>query len=89
MTSYNKLLNEVADLAGKSFTTLYVCEEPLIHIGPTVRDVKAQPTGSLLNNPYVAKEASDQKGDLLIRNLWKRETNIIHNMCVVNTNIRE
>ena len=33
-------------------------------------------------------EATEEKGDLLIRNLWKNVTDSIHNMRVVNTDAK-
>ena len=41
--------------------------------------------GSLLNNPYVALDHSEQKGDLLICDLWKIGTDSIHDVRAVNT----
>ena len=33
-----------------------------------------------------APEVTEQKGDLLIRDLWQQGTDSVHNMRVVNTN---
>ena len=32
-----------------------------------------------------APEVTEQKGELLIRDLWKQGTDSVHDMCVVNT----
>ena len=38
------------------------------------------------NTPHALKEDLGDKGDLLIRDLWKKGTCIIHYMRVMNTN---
>ena len=83
-TRHNGLRDGVSELLGKAFNPSHVCDYPLIHPGRVVREGKTQPAGSPQNNSSVATENSDQKGDLLIRNLWKRGADIIHKMRVVN-----
>ena len=46
MTCHNKLFVGVANLEGKAFTPLHVCNNPLIHPGRAVLDGKVHPTGS-------------------------------------------
>ena len=64
-----------------------MCNYPLIHPGCSVREGKSYPKVSLLNNPPVEHEMTNQKGDLLIRDLWQRGTDSILGMNVVNTDI--
>ena len=58
---HNKLRDGVSDLAGKSFTPLYVNNNPLVHSVCSLREGKARPKGSLLNNPSVTNKMSEQK----------------------------
>ena len=83
-TCHNKLRDEDADLAGKSFTHLHVCSDPLIHQGCLIQEVKAQPTVSHRNNTQKTKYNLEKKGDLLVRDLCQRGTDSIHGMHVVN-----
>ena len=62
-----------------------MCNYPLIHQGRAVQKVNAYPEGSPTNNPEATTDNSEQKGDLLICDLWQRGTGSIHNMRVVNT----
>ena len=39
---------------------------------------------SLFNNPPVGKYTSEQKGYMLVHDLWQIGTDSIHDMCVVN-----
>ena len=49
---------------------------------------KPKPAGSKLTSPPdatpEAPEVTEQKGDLLIQDLWHQVTDSVHNMCVVN-----
>ena len=47
--------------------------------------VVAQPSGSPPDKPPASTEISEQKGDILIRYLWYRRTDSIHDMRGVNT----
>ena len=84
-TRHNKIHDGVDDLSVKAFTPLHVRDDPLIHTGCAVQEVNAHTTVTLPTNSPVTIENSDQKGDLLIHNLWKIGTNIIHGMHVLNT----
>ena len=64
---------------------LHVRDDPLIHPVHVELEGKSQSMGSLLNNPYVALDHSEQKGDLLICDLWKIGTDSIHDVRAVNT----
>ena len=83
---HNELRDGVADLAGKYFTTYLLCNDPLIYSGRTVKRTKAMPAGSNGNSEHpAAPEVTEQKGDLLIRELWQQGTDSVHNMRVVST----
>ena len=49
-----------------------------------MREGKAHPVGYPHNNPPVSTENYEQKGDLLIRDLWQIGTDSIPNICVMN-----
>ena len=68
----NELRDRVADLAGKSFTNSHVHNEPLIFAGCAVKRPEAKPasTRGSTEQDGAALEATEQKGDLLIRDLW-------------------
>ena len=44
--------------------------------------------GSTYQDGAPQLEAAEQKGDLLIRDLWHNRTDSVHNMCVVNTDAK-
>ena len=70
---HNALRAVVADLAGKAFTPSHVRDNPLIYSGRSVKRTKATPTGDIRNNNQAGAPPPDvmeQKGDLLIRELW-------------------
>ena len=68
-TIHNELCDGVAEFSGKYFTLLYVRDNPRIHPGHAVWEGKAQ-TG-----------VPSQK----FTSLCQRDTDSIHNMCVVST----
>ena len=83
---HNKLCEGVADLSGKAFNPSHVRDKLLIYSGRAVKRTKATPTGSNGNIEHTAApEVTEQKGDLLIRDLWQQGTNSFHYMRVVNT----
>ena len=86
---HNELRDGVADLYNKAFTPSYVRNDPLIYSGHAMSRTKPMPAGSTKTDhtretPAVP-EVTEQKVDLLIRDLWQQGTEIIHNMRVVNT----
>ena len=86
---HHELRDGVADLAGKEFPPSYVRDDPLIYSGRSVKRTKATPAGAggKTNHAVVQPpEVMKQKGDLLIRDLWKQGTYSVHGMRVVNTN---
>ena len=85
---HNDLRDGVADLDGKAFTTSHVRDDPLIYSDRAVKRKKAVPVGANRNSGQTAvqpPEVTEQKGDLLIPDLWQQGTNSIHDMRVVNT----
>ena len=63
---------------------------PSIYQGCAVTRSKAQPAGPSENTKQgdYQPEATEQKGDLLIRDLCANGTDSVHNMCVVNTDAK-
>ena len=87
----NELRDEVADLAGIYFTPTHVHNNPLIFAGCAVKRSKAKPARSKATkstSSMLLLEAAEQKGDLLIRDLWQNGTGSVHDMCVVNTDAK-
>ena len=78
MTSHNKLHNGVTNLFGKAFKPSHVRNNPLIYRGHAVWEVKDQPSKSATNNPPDRQGDTDQKGDLIISNLWQIGTDSIN-----------
>ena len=89
MARHNELRDGLADLAGKAFTPFHVRDDPLIYSGHAARRPKPTPDGSTKPNPTseasAVQEVTDQKGDLLIRDLWQQGTDSVHDMRVMNT----
>ena len=85
---HNELCDGVADLAGISFTPFHVRDDPLIFAGCAVKRPKANPSRSKATTSTATTpplKVTEQKGDLLICELWKNGTDSIHNMRVVKT----
>ena len=88
---HNELCDGVADLAGKAFTHSHVRNYPLIYSGHSVKRTKAAPArarGKTDQAGAPPPEATEQKGDLLIRDLWQNGTDSVHDMHVVNTDAK-
>ena len=84
----NELRDRVSDLAGKAFTPSHVRDDPLIYSVRAVKRTKATPAGVGGNTDHAVvplPEVTEQKGNLLIRDLWQQVIDIIHDMRVVNT----
>ena len=63
----------------------------LIFAGCAVKRLKAKPArtiGSTDRDNAPLPEATEQKGDLLIHDLWQNGTDSVHNMRVVNTDAK-
>ena len=73
MARHNELRDGVADLSGKAFTPSHVHDEPLIFAGCAVKRTKANPDrtkGTTVPDNTPPLEATEQKGDPLICDLW-------------------
>ena len=84
----NDIRNGISDLARKDFTPSHVHEDPLIYSGHTVKRTKATSAGASDKTDQAGApplEVTEQKGNLLIRDLWQIGTDIVQNMRVVNT----
>ena len=86
---HNELHDGVADLAGKAFTPAHVRDDPLIYSGRAMSRTKPKPAGSKLTTPLdattAAPEVTEQKGEILIRDLWQQGTDSVRDMRFVNT----
>ena len=91
MARLNKLRDGVADLFGKAFIYSHVRNNPFIFAGCAVNRTKAHPArtiGSTDQSSAPTPEATEQKGDPLIRDLWQNGTGSVHDMHVVNTDAK-
>ena len=76
MARHNKLRDGVSDLAGKYFTPSHVREDYLSFAGSVVKRPKANPArtkGTAIPETTLPLEATEHKGDLLIRDLWQND----------------
>ena len=91
MARHNEICDRFVDLDGKSFTPSHMRNDPLIFAGFAVKRSKANPARSKSTTVTAATpplEATEQKGGLLIRDIWKNETDNVNNMCVMNTDAK-
>ena len=88
---HNEIRDRVVHLARKAFTPSHVRNDPLIYSGPTVKRTKAT-TDSIAEKKYQVGvpplDVTEQKGNLLIRDLWQNGTDSVHKMRVVNTDAK-
>ena len=82
---HNKLCDRVAELAGKAFAPTHVHDNLLIFSGCVVQKTKAQPTGYTHPPSKNKSEATEQKDELLIHDLYHNGTDSVHGMRVVKT----
>ena len=82
MVHHNDLRDGVADLSGKDFTPAHVHDDIKIFTGHTMRVGKAKAKDKDKGTPQ--NDKGNQKGDILIRDLWAEGTDSIHDMRVVN-----
>ena len=90
-TPSDQLRDGVAALVGKAFTPLHVRDDLLIFADCAVKGPKVKPartSGSIDRNGAPMPEATEQKGDLLIRETWQNGTYSVHNMRVVDTDAK-
>ena len=77
----------VAELDGKAFIPSHVQDNPLIFAGCAMKRPKAKLSGTIGSTDRdgaSSPRSTEQKGDLLIRDLWQNRTDSVHNMRVVN-----
>ena len=69
---HNELRDGVADLDSKDFTLSHVRNDPLIYQGCAAKRKKSKPAGpsGITNTAETPPESTEQKGDLLIRDLF-------------------
>ena len=75
-------------MAGKAFIPSHVRDDPIIYSGRAVKRTKAKPSGASGNNDQAGApppEFTEQKGNLLIRDLWQNGMDGVHTMRIVNT----
>ena len=85
------LRDKVVDLAGKAFTPSHIREDLLIYSGCAVKRAKATPSGDSGKNDQAGApppEVTEQKGNLMICDLWQNGTDSVHDMRVVNTDAK-
>ena len=85
---HNELRDGAADLSCKAFTPSHVRDNPLIYSGRAVKRTKAAKSRARGDsNQSVAQppEVTEQKGDLLIRDLWQQRIDSVHDTRVVKT----
>ena len=91
MARHNELRDGVADLAGKAFTPSHERDDPLIFASRTMKMLKAKQagdSGTIDQDGAPPPEATEHKGDLLIRDLWQNGMDSVHGMRVVNTDAK-
>ena len=67
---------------------MHMRNNPLIYTVISIQSPKAKKSGPKLSSQTQMTEATKQKGNLLIRELWKKGTNSVHDMRVVNTDAK-
>ena len=66
-------------------------DDPLIFVGHEMKRTTGTPSGASGTKDWdraPPQEATEQKGDLLIRDIWNNGTDSVHNMRVVNTDAK-
>ena len=72
----------------KEFTPAHAHDNPLIFADGAMQRTKAQPAGSTHPPSKNKSEATEQKGDLLIHDIRHNGTDSVHNIHVVNTDVK-
>ena len=72
----------------KSFTPTHMCGDLLIFAGCAVKRPKAKPAKYKYKQSTPQLEATEQKGNLLICDLWQNGTDSVYDMHVVNTDTK-
>ena len=84
MTRHTELCDRVADLAGKAFVPTHMHDNPFISAGCAAQRQKVKTSGTTPSPSKKKPEATEYKGDLLIHDLWKNETDSVHDMRIVD-----
>ena len=87
MARHNELRDRVKNLPGKAFTPSHVRNDPHIFTGCAMKRPKAKLPmykGTIVPYDTLLIKATEQKSDLLIRNLCQNGTDSFHGMRVVN-----
>ena len=63
-------------------------DDPIIYAGPAVQMPKSHRSGFKPSPSTQNPSATEQKGYLLIRDLWQKGTNSVHDMYVANTDAK-
>ena len=86
----NELCDGVVELSVKSFTPTCVRNDPLIFAGWAVKRPNSKPARSKAEDKSSTPqlEATEQKGNLLIHDIWHNGTNSVLDMRVMNTDAR-
>ena len=81
---HNELCDGVSNLAEEAFTLAHVRDDPKIFTGHAMRGgVKVKEKLKVTGAP--SPEEGEEKGDLLIWDLWTQGTDSIHDMRFMNT----
>ena len=83
---HNSIHDGVADLDRKSFTPTHVLDEPFIFAGCAGKRPKTNPVRYKATSSTPLLEATEQKDDLLIYNLFQNGTGSVNSMCIMNIN---
>ena len=82
-TCCNEIRDRVVNLAGRAFTPTHVRYNPLLCAGCVIKRIKSKLVRSKTTPSTPQLETTGDKGDLLIHDLWKNVTDIVHDMIVV------
>ena len=88
MARHNDLRDGVAELAGKAFTPTHVGHYPLIFLCFAMKRPMAKPSRSKAISATPQLDATEQKGNLLICDLYHNGTDSVHDMHVMNTDAK-
>ena len=67
---------------------MHMCDNSFIFSGRAVQRTKANLAEPTLPASKNKSEYMEQKGYLLIRELWNNGTDIVHDICVLNTDTK-
>lgn len=85
---HNKLCDGVKDLSNKAFISTCMRDDSLIYADCGVKSPKYQLEGSKPSQPTKKSDATEQKGDLLIRDFWYNGIKSFHDMRVINNDTK-